>query len=137
MKEVRASAIINKPVNELFAFAIDPRNTPKWVKSITLEETNEWPIKAGSIYRNQRKNGEWSEYEVVTFEPNKTFVLKKDDGLYVEYGFVPAGESITRLEYCLRMATGELGSSLDERVLESMLRTLKMITERPPGRSIK
>ena len=62
-------------------------------------------------------------------EPNKTFVLKKDDGLCVAYGFVPTDESITRLEYCLRMTKGELDPSLDRPLLESLLHTLKTIIE--------
>ena len=49
MKNNRLVVKINKPSSEVFAFYIDPENTPLWVDSIIAEQTNEWPIKIGTV----------------------------------------------------------------------------------------
>ena len=49
MKENRISIIINKPVQEVFTFTIDPNNTPKWIDGIKEEQISEQPVKIGTI----------------------------------------------------------------------------------------
>lgn len=125
MKALRQSITINKPVQEVFDFCINPKNTPKWIDSIVTEQTNEWPVKLGTIYRNQRKDGNWSEYEVTDIEPNKIFKLsKKDDDFYVKHTFTPAGESATQLEYELPD-----NGKIDESFIKSALENLKSVME--------
>lgn len=131
MKDLKLTIEINKPVEEVFAFTINPKNTPKYVESIIAEETNEWPVKLGTIYRNQRKNGEWSEYEMTEFEPNKMFVMsQKNDNFHVGYIFAPTDNgTATRLEYHVWKNEGELPDSLTVDVLQGILDTLKSVIE--------
>lgn len=92
---------INKPVKEVWNFLLDPKNTPKWVPSIEYEETNEWPPKEGTIYKNRTKiNGVWSKYIVIGLKKYDTFTFMQDDKNYcVRYTFTPVGDNATEFEY--------------------------------------
>jgi len=131
MKDCKLAITINKPVKEVFAFTINPDNTPKWVASITAEQTNEWPVKLGTIYRNQRKNGEWSEYEITEFELNKAFVMRqKNDSFHVGYIFTSVdNDTATMLDYRVWVDEGELPGSLMADVLQDILEKLKQVVE--------
>lgn len=106
---MQLKVVINKPAAEVFAFTTDPKNTPRWIDSIVVEETNEWPVKLGSIYRNQNRHGEWAEYKVTQFEPNKSFIFsKKGSAYHVRYTFTPVSDNQTELEYYEWVDRGEL-----------------------------
>src|ERR1035437_9196103 len=98
MKDLKLTITINKPAKDAFAFAINPENTPKWVDSIVTEQTNEWPPKVGTIYRNQDTAGEWREIELTAFEPDKLFVMSEQDGFHIRYTFIPLDVHTTELE---------------------------------------
>jgi len=88
MKDMKLTFQIKKPVTELFNFLLDPNNTPTWIESIVKEETNEWPVKVGTIYRNHGEDGIWSEYTLIHLEPNKSFeMMKNDNNYHVRYTF--------------------------------------------------
>lgn len=130
MSSLTQTITINKPVANVFAFTINPKNTPKYVASIVTEQTNEWPIKLGTIYCNQRKNGEWSEYEVVGFEVNKTLVIRqKNDDFHVGYIFTSVGDSAAKLEYSVWKDRGKLPATITMDLLKGIVEKLKEVVE--------
>lgn len=119
MKDKKIVIKINKPVSEVFSFTINPKNTPLWVDSIVYEETNEWPVKKGSIYRNKIKKGEWSEYEVTTFEKNKCFVFsQKNSNYHVRYTFEALPDNGCKLEYYEWVEKGNLTEPFTKTILK-------------------
>ena len=121
MKDNTLIIHIEKPAEEIFAFTINPKNTPLWIEEIVVEETSEWPVKIGSIYRHQKKNGEWSEYEVIKLKENAMFVFRKNDKNYhVWYSFKPINEQTTKLIYYEWMDQGQLTVPFAYEALEKL-----------------
>jgi hypothetical protein len=109
MKNTKLTIKINKPAKAIFDFTLDPKNTPKWIDAIREEETNEWPTKLGTIYRNRGTSLQWSEFEVTEIKEPTSFTLRRKDGEYsVRYVFTPITPDETELEYYEWTNQGEL-----------------------------
>ena len=100
MKENRISIIINRPVQEVFAFTIDPNNISKWIDGIKEEQTSECPIKIGTIYKNTGDGRNWQTYQVIELKKDKLFTLKQQNSSYcVRYTYKSLGKKATELTY--------------------------------------
>jgi hypothetical protein len=127
MKNLKLTIEINKPARDIFAFTLNPKNTPKWIDFIAVEETNEWPVKLGTIYRNRADtNTEWSDLKVTEFEQDKRFALSKKDGsFHVRYVLTPVATDTTRLDYYEWTDNGELGEPFTIEPLQKLKRIIE------------
>lgn len=127
MKENKLVIQIRRTPKDIIDFCLDPKNTPKWLDSIVIEETNEWPPKVGTIYRNQNNNGVWSEYKVIALQPPMMFEFASVISTYhVRYRFRPIDANTTELEYFEWVEKGDL----EEPFTLDILQKLKLVLER-------
>lgn len=121
MKENKITIIIQAPVPEVFSFTTNPVNTPKWIESITKEETNEWPVKIGSIYKNLDNSGTWNKYILVNIAENNVFELKSEDGNYwVRYTYNQISLNESSLEYYEGVNNGDIKEPFTKETLEKL-----------------
>lgn len=99
MKDKRLTIQIDKSSDEIIAFTLNPKNTPLWIESLVKEETSEWPVKVGTVYRNQNKKGEWNEYTLTELKENSFTMTQKDGNYYVRYTLTPVDAKTTEFEY--------------------------------------
>jgi uncharacterized protein YndB with AHSA1/START domain len=112
---------IKKPCSEVFAFTVDPKNTPRWIESIAEEVTNEWPPKVGTTYRNRGTTGPWTEYIITELETNKLMEMKASQGNYhVRYTYTPLDDQTSQLEYFEWVDAGELESPFTMATMEKL-----------------
>lgn len=126
MREVKLTVVIAKPAAEVFEFAINPANTPKWLDFISVEETSEWPIKVGTTYRNKGTTDSWNEYVVSDFKDGELFVLSQKDGDYhVRYTVIPIDERSCKLEYYEWSDTSNLESPFTQAALNEFKQVIE------------
>jgi hypothetical protein len=121
MKELTLKIIINRPASDVYAFYINPKNTPLWVDSFVEERTSEWPIKIGTHYINQSKNGSWGDYTVTALKENELFEFVSKDGNYhVRYSHKPIDEKSSELTYFEWVDKGDLEEPFTIQILEKL-----------------
>lgn len=126
MKENRISIVISCPVEEVFKFTLNPKNTSKWIKEIKQEEALDWPAKVGTIYRNESQNGVWRQYRLAELKDNDTFTMRSAEGNYsVKYSFKKLDNNSTEFEYYEWVESGVL----EDPFMLDTLKELKTLIE--------
>lgn len=112
---------INKPLNDVFLFTITPPNSTRWIPSIIKEETNEWPIKKGTIYKLTNDKGEISEVIVVDIKEDE-FVewISKDQNYHCRYEFKSLNKNTTEFKYYEWVDRGEIQEPFTIDILEKL-----------------
>ena len=121
MKENKITIIINKPIEEVFEFTINPKNTPLWIHSIAEEVSEEYPPKINTRYKNRGKDSDWNVYKVVEFRKNKIFTLTELDGNYsVKYTYNRLGENKTEMTYFEWVKKGEIQNPFTQKIIDKL-----------------
>ncbi len=126
MRSNRLTIKINKPVSEVFKFTITPPNSTLWINSIVHEETNEWPVKVGTVYKLQNNKGEYSEVTVTAIKENEFIEwMTKDQKYHCRYIFRPIGKDVSELEYREWVDKGNLAAPFTLATLEKLKKVLE------------
>lgn len=102
--DVTTETVIDRPVDEVAAYATDPTNAPEWYANI---ESVDWqtppPARVGSkvafVARFMGRRLEYT-YELAELVPNERLVMRTEQGPFpmeTTYTFSPAGEGKTRM----------------------------------------
>ncbi|MDP5225650.1 MULTISPECIES: SRPBCC family protein [Arthrobacter] len=82
--DVEVSAFIDRPVDDVAAYAGDPRNAPEWYANIaTVSVHGEGPLRLGTTmdfvarFLGRRLS---YRYEIVDFAPGRRLVMRTSDG---------------------------------------------------------
>ena len=119
MKENKLTIFINKPVKEVFEYSLESNNVPKWINSIKEEIPEERPVKLGTKLRNIGVDSqEWNKYEVIDFQPPRTFTLKRLNGDYFVKYTCTEKDNGTEFEYFEWSEYGELDGLMEMSALE-------------------
>jgi hypothetical protein len=120
------SVQINKPISVVFEYTINPKNTPLWIDSVDVEETDNWPIQLGTTYRNKGEQTEWNVYKVSDFVKDSVFELTSTDNKYhVRYVYKFLNEDSTEMTYDEWVDSGELNDPFSEEVLKKLKKVLE------------
>lgn len=121
MKDNRLTILIERSADQVFDFALNPVNTPKWVNSIKEEVASEQPTKLGTVYTNWSQDSKESVYVITELIKNKSFALREKNGSYqVRYTFLPIAENLTKFEYYEWTEQGDLENPFYQPVLEQL-----------------
>ena len=84
MKRIERSVVIQRPINEVFAYLVEPANLPDWVPGILEAKSSlEGPIRVGSTstritnYGGRRAE---SQHVVSELEPNSRMAVSTKSG---------------------------------------------------------
>lgn len=119
MQENLLSIDIAKPLKAVFAFAITPPNSKLWIPGVIDEQTSEWPVVSGTVYRLKNTDGEWSEVTVKRIESNKLVEWEIAEGAYhCRYDFEALSPTACRLKYHEWVTEGTLEAPFTQQVLD-------------------
>lgn len=126
MKDNKLTIFIDKPINEVFEYSLESNNVPKWITSIKEEIPSERPVKLGTKLKNIGVNSDvWNEYEVIDFQPPKTFTLKRLNGDYfVRYTCIEKDNG-TEFEYYEWAEKGNLDDLMGMKALEILKKLIE------------
>ena len=128
MKRNRLTIRINKPSATVFAYYTNPKNTPLWWDAVTVEETSDWPIHVGTIYRSRSVSGNWSEFTVSELKENEIFELtSKDRNYHVRYTHSVISSKVVELEYLEWVDRGELEDPYRLETLEKLKTAIELL----------
>jgi uncharacterized protein YndB with AHSA1/START domain len=84
MAKIEVSTVIDRPIEEVFAFVTDPEKMSLWMSDLVeAKQTSEGPVGVGttaSAVANPLGRRIESTQDVVEYEPNRKFAIKSTSG---------------------------------------------------------
>jgi len=107
MVNITTTITINRPIKDVFAYATNPDNAPKWYKNIkSIEWETLKPLVLGSkIVFAAHFLGRILKYvyEIVELKPNRKLTMKTASGPFLmetTYSFERMGDTMTKMTLC-------------------------------------
>ncbi len=131
MFNISDSIKIRKPVSEVYHFASEPANFPRWQRAVEHVDAPDGPATRGETYREvmQINNREVeATYEVVDVAPNQHLSLRTTQApieLHVDMSFVPDGDDETRLTTTVQAETNGYMDLKEEKFRRQLQKQLK------------
>ncbi|OGI15703.1 hypothetical protein A3K63_04725 [Candidatus Micrarchaeota archaeon RBG_16_49_10] len=121
---------IRKPVDIVFRFTLNPKNTPKWIPSILEERTSDRVVKVGTVYYQKVDDGtkipKQAALVVTGFIENRRLDFHLVNGKYSCHYLYEAIPSGTRLTYSEENGVdGEIESPMTKEALLTLKRLLE------------
>jgi uncharacterized protein YndB with AHSA1/START domain len=124
-----ATVVIDRPIDEVFAFLADGENDKKFsTRIVEMEKTTDGPPGAGSVYASTAKDGPIKakhEFELIAFEPPKRIRWKElttNTPVVVPkggYDLEPAGDGTRLTFFNVLEGRGLLGKVIAPMALKS------------------
>ena len=131
MIRAERSAVIDRPIEEVFAFVGDQTNTPQWQAGLVeVRRTSDGPIGVGTthtIVRSFMGRRMEADNEYVAYEPNKRIAFRTTSGpvrLEASYLFESTVEG-TRLTSLIEMDASGLMSLAEPLIAAGLRREMK------------
>ena len=88
MPEIEGTIEIGRPVEEVFAYVTEPKNTPEWESGVEQELTSEGPMGIGSKGRRVETfmGRDESVWEVTEWKPNELWAAKFESDKFIGEG---------------------------------------------------
>jgi hypothetical protein len=126
MKTNTLKIIIHRSVRDVFSYYINPKNTPLWWIDMIKEETSEWPIQVGTVYKDLDKKGNWSSCTVEALKENELFqLISSDTNYHVRYTHNKMNENTTELIYYEWVDKGDIEKPFTIDILQRLKQNLE------------
>jgi len=128
MARIEASVVINRPLEEVFAFVGNIENNPQWQSSVLESRaTSEGPIGVGTTYRYVSQllgRRIETDGEITEYEPNRKYSFKSTSGPFpIEGGFtLEAAEGGTKVTLAAEAEVGGFFKLAEPLVIRMMKR---------------
>ena len=134
MIQHEVSIHLNRPVEQVFAYLIDPNNLRAWQSNLVETAQLTEPLHVGTRFREVRRMGPRQaeiQAEITSFEPNKRFATKTltKPEVTVSYSFEPKNNG-TLLSYRFNMQTSGIMRVLEPLIASSIKQDTKSDFER-------
>lgn len=126
MKNNKLTIRIDRQVQDVFLFVITPPNSTLWIDGVVDEETNELPVKIGTIYKLTNEDGKKSDMTIETIDPDKIVGwISSDKNYHCKYELNPTNNISTKFVYSEWVDEDDIEKPFTQKTLEKLKRVIE------------